>query len=75
VKHTLDAIGTTGGKATTEQVQPAHVPGFWVNLNEAEARAIAKGHLPDHVRVEVEAMVDDYDAHLRAAERQLAKRP
>ena len=50
------------------------MPGFWLRLEEPDARAVAKGTVPGRVRVDVEAMVDDYDAHLRAAEQALAKR-
>jgi hypothetical protein len=51
-----------------------HIPGFWVRLIEAEARAIITGDLPDSVRYQVAAMMNDYDTHLRIAEQELAKR-
>jgi hypothetical protein len=54
--------------------QPEHVPGFWLHVDEPEARALADGQVHDAVRYRVASMLEDYDAHLRAAAAQLAKR-
>jgi hypothetical protein len=51
-----------------------HIPGFSLRLEEDDARQVASGQLPDRVRDDVAEMLSNYDAHLRAAEQQLAKR-
>jgi phytoene/squalene synthetase len=66
----MSRIGSGSDKADSVN-PPDHVPGFWLHLIEVEARAIATGQLPEAVREAVATMMDNYDAHLRAAERQL----
>jgi hypothetical protein len=58
----------------TMSASPDPVPGFWVHLDEPEARALANGQVHDAVRYRVASMLEDYDAHLRAAAKQLASR-
>jgi hypothetical protein len=53
---------------------PEHVPGFWLKLVEADARAVASGTLPDRVRDDVADMLADYDRHLHLAALELEKR-
>lgn len=48
---------------------------LWVILTESEARAIAQsGEYPDRIRIKVQKMLSDHDAHLQQCQDVLEKR-
>lgn len=55
--------GNVAGSIPAAPTTP-HEPGFWVRVNEPDARAIITGVLPESVREQFRQMMADHDAHL-----------